>query len=515
MVFNFIIMNLINFLMIKIFKSRLSKIETFKNNPTNVQAKNFFYLLKKAKKTAFGSAYNFERIAREKDFNKAYQVFKEQVPLFNYDNFKDWITRTRKGEKNIIWPGKITMFSKSSGTTSDKSKFIPVTKNSLHNCHYAAGKDAFAAYFKNYSDSRLFTGKILSLGGSIRVDELNPRNVCGDVSAIIMSNLPSWIQLMRVPKRKIALMEEWENKLRLIIADTKNKDVVGLAGVPAWVLVLLRKMESETGRKITDIWPNLEMLVYGGVALGPYREQYKKICGEKMRYLETYGSAEGFFGVGDEKNRDDMLIMLDYEIFYEFIPLEELDKPNPKAYCIADVELNRNYAIVISTSGGLWRYIIGDTVKFTQLKPYRFIISGRTKSFINVFGEELMVDNANRALANACALTGAAVQEYSAAPVFTEENVKGCHEWLIEFTNEPSNLENFADVLDKELQKVNSDYEAKRYKDITLGRLRLVKARSNLFRDWLASKNKLGGQNKIPRLMNDRSIIEEMLIFNN
>lgn len=507
-------MKLFNSLMVRIFQMRLSKIEAFKKNPVGVQAKNFFYLLKKAQKTAFGGAYNFQRIIQEKDFSQAYQIFKNQVPLSTYDDFKDWITRARQGEKNIIWPGKITMFSKSSGTTSDKSKFIPVTKRSLERCHYAAGRDAFAAYFKNYPDSRLFTGKILSLGGSMRSDELNPDNICGDVSAIIMANLPSWIQLMRVPKRDIALMAEWESKLKAITDDTKNKNVVGLAGVPAWVLVLLRKIESETGKEITNLWPNLEMFIYGGVALGPYREQYRKICGEKMRYLETYGSAEGFFGVGDEKDRDDMLLMLDYETFYEFVPLEELETPSPKAYSIGEVELNRNYAIVISTSGGLWRYIIGDTIKFTNLKPYRFIITGRTKSFINVFGEELMVDNANRALASACALTGAAVQEYSAAPVFTEEQATGCHEWLVEFSHEPDDLENFANILDQELQKVNSDYEAKRYKDITLGRLKLVKARPDLFRDWLASKNKLGGQNKVPRLMNNRNLIEEMMKFN-
>lgn len=507
-------MNIINSLLVRYFLRRLRRIESFKNNPIEVQSKNFSYLLKKAQKTAFGGAFGFQRINQEKNFSNAYQLFKEQVPLFSYDDFKDWITRARSGEKNIIWPGKIKMFSKSSGTTSDKSKFIPVTKNSLENCHYKGGRDAFAAYFKNNPDSRLFTGKILGLGGSMRKDELNQDNICGDVSAIIISNLPKWIQLMRVPKRSIALLEDWENKLKSIISDTKNQNVVGLAGVPAWVLVLLRNMEESTGKKITEIWPNLELFIYGGVALGPYREQYEKICGNKMRYLETYGSSEGFFGVGDEKDRDDMLLMLDYEIFYEFVPLEELDKPNPKAYSIGEVELNRNYAIIISTSGGLWRYIIGDTIKFTQLNPYRFIISGRTKSFINVFGEELMVDNANRALASACSITGAAVQEYSAAPVFTEENVKGGHEWLIEFSQEPNNLEDFARILDEELQKVNSDYETKRYKDITLARLKLVKARSGLFRDWLASKNKLGGQNKVPRLVNDRSLIEEMLKFN-
>ena len=507
-------MNIINSLLVRYFLRRLRRIESFKNNPIEVQSKNFFYLLKKAQKTAFGSAFGFQRINQEKNFSNAYQLFKEQVPLFSYDDFKDWITRARSGEKNIIWPGKIKMFSKSSGTTSDKSKFIPVTKNSLENCHYKGGRDAFAAYFKNNPSSRLFTGKILGLGGSMRKDELNQDNICGDVSAIIISNLPKWIQLMRVPKRSIALLEDWENKLKSIILDTKNQNVVGLAGVPAWVLVLLRNMEESTGKKITDIWPNLELFIYGGVALGPYREQYEKICGKKMHYLETYGSSEGFFGVGDEKDRDDMLLMLDYEIFYEFVPLEELDKPNPKAYSIGEVELNRNYAIIISTSGGLWRYIIGDTIKFTQLNPYRFIISGRTKSFINVFGEELMVDNANRALASTCSITGAAVQEYSAAPVFTEENIKGGHEWLIEFSQEPNNLEDFARILDEELQKVNSDYETKRYKDITLARLKLVKARSGLFCDWLASKNKLGGQNKVPRLVNDRSLIEEMLKFN-
>lgn len=507
-------MNIINSLLVRIFLRRLRRMELIKNNPVEVQSKNFFYLLKKAQKTAFGSAFGFQRIIQEKNFSEAYQLFKEQVPLFSYDDFKDWITRSRLGEKNIIWPGKIRMFSKSSGTTSDKSKFIPVTKNSLERCHYKGGRDAFAAYFKNNPSSRLFTGKILGLGGSMRKDDLNSDNTCGDVSAIIMSNLPKWIQLMRVPKRSIALLEDWENKLKSIILDTKNQNVVGLAGVPAWVLVLLRDMEQNTGKKITEIWPNLELFIYGGVALGPYKEQFEKICGEKMHYLETYGSSEGFFGVGDEKDRDDMLLMLDYEIFYEFVPLEELDKPNPKAYSIGEVELNRNYAIIISTSGGLWRYIIGDTVKFTQLNPYRFIISGRTKSFINVFGEELMVDNANRAIASACSITGAAVQEYSAAPVFTEEKVKGGHEWLIEFSKEPANLEDFARILDEELQKMNSDYETKRYKDITLARLKLVKARSGLFRDWLASKNKLGGQNKIPRLVNDRSLIEEMLKFN-
>lgn len=508
-------MSLVNKIIIKIFKRRLKKVEKFKKQPLEIQAKNFFYLIKKAKKTALGANYNFKEISREKNFKAAVKLFQAQVPLVNYDDFKSWITRVRQGEKNVIWPGRIKFFSQSSGTTSDKSKFIPVTKNALTRCHYAAGKDAFASYFQNNSDSKLFTGKILSLGGSMREDELNPKNICGDVSALIMAKLPFWIQsLLRVPKMEIALMSEWESKLKAIIADTKNANVVGLAGVPAWMLVLLRKMEAETGRSITDLWPNLELFTYGGVAIGPYKEQFKQLCGPKMHYLETYGASEGFFGFGDDMTKNDMLLMLDYEIFYEFIPLEELDKPQPQAFIIDEVELNKNYALVISTSGGLWRYIIGDTIKFTNLKPYRFIISGRTKSFINVYGEELMVDNANRAMTIACEKTGAAVQEYSAAPVFMAESTKGRHQWLIEFSKEPVDIILFTKILDEALQRLNSDYEAKRYKDITLSELQIVVARPNLFSDWLAARNKLGAQNKVPRLMNDRSLIEEMLKYN-
>lgn len=497
------------------FRRRLKRIETFKNQPFEVQAKNFFYLISKASKTVWGKEYGYDKIAGEPDFSEAYKLFQEQVPLSYYDDIKSWITRARQGEKNVLWPGKVHWFSKSSGTTSDKSKFIPVTKTSLKNCHYNGGGDAFALYFKDNPDSKIFTGKTLSLGGSKRRDESNHNNSCGDMSAIIMGNLPCWAQLARTPKKDIALMEEWEEKLKAITKDTKNENVIALAGVPSWMLVLLNKIEESTGKKITDLWPNLELFMHGGVSFRPYKEQYKKLLGENIKYVEIYSSAEGFFGVGEDEVRGDMLLLLDSEVFYEFIPLEELKNDKPKTYSISEIELNKNYAIVISTSGGLWRYIIGDTVKFTSAKPYRFVITGRIKSFINVFGEELMVDNADRAIAMACEKTGNLVQEYSAAPIFMEEKTKGRHEWLIEFTKEPENLESFTHILDQSLQSLNSDYEAKRYKDITLSELKIVKARKNLFSDWLASKNKLGGQNKIPRLANNREIIEEMLVLNN
>lgn len=507
-------MPIINKLILLYFKGRLAKIERFKQNPETVQARTFFYLIKKAKKTAWGLKYNYQDISVEADFNKGIKIFQENVPLSSYDQLKPWILRTRQGEINILWPGKIKTFSKSSGTTSDKSKYIPVTTRALKKCHFAGGKDAFAMYFQENPNSRIFLGKILGLVGSKREDELNKKHNCGDISAIIIDKLAWWIQIRRSPKIKTALIDNWEEKLKKTIEEARLDNVIALAGVPSWMLVLLRQAEKETGKSVKELWPNLEVLFYGGMSIGPYRQQYQELCGHDLKYIETYGSAEGFFGANADNSRHDMLLMLDYEIFYEFVPLEELEKENPKAYTISEVELDRNYAIVISTSGGLWRYLVGDTVKFTQLKPYRFIISGRTKSFINVFGEELMVDNANQAMTIACLKTGALMREYSAAPIFMNKDQKGGHEWLIEFEKAPADITEFTKILDQSLQGLNSDYEAKRYKDITLSELKIVIARENLFIDWLASKNKLGGQNKVPRLFNDRTYLEEMLKLN-
>lgn len=507
-------MSLLNSIISFPFIRRLSDIELFKKYPEEVQEEMFRYLVDKAADTAWGEAHNFKDISSTKDYETALKMFKTSTPLSSYDDLKPWIDRARNGESDILWPGLIKWFAVSSGTTNDKSKFIPVTEDFLEECHYRGGKDAIALYIDKHPDAKLFTGKTLSLGGSKRQDEINPDNSCGDLSAILMDNLPFWAEFSRTPELPVALMNEWESKLKEIVKSTKSENVVALAGVPSWMLVLLRKIISETGvSDIRELWPNLELFMHGGVAFGPYQEQYKKICGPEMNYVNIYNASEGFFGIGCDNTRDDMLLMLDYSVFYEFVPLEELEKPEPIAYTLADVELGRNYALIISTSGGLWRYIIGDTICFTSLKPYYFKISGRTKHFINVFGEELMIDNADQAITIASERTGALVKEYSAAPVFMTETEKGRHQWLIEFEREPDDLSYFVSSLDDVLKSLNSDYEAKRYKDITLLAPEIVVARSGLFYDWLADKNKLGGQHKVPRLSNDRTKIEEMLKF--
>ncbi|MEI6835914.1 MAG: GH3 auxin-responsive promoter family protein [Candidatus Falkowbacteria bacterium] len=509
-------MSLLNSILSFPFIRRLSDIELFKKYPEEVQAEMFRYLVDKAADTDWGKTHNFKDINSTKDLAAALRLFRLQVPLSSYDDLKPWIDRSRQGEIGVLWPGTVKWFAKSSGTTNDKSKFIPVTEDSLEECHYQGGKDTIALYVDRHPETKLFTGKTLSLGGSKREDELNSDNYCGDLSAILMDNLPFWAEFGRTPELPVALMDEWESKLKEIIRTTKSENVVALAGVPSWMLVLLRKLISESGvSSIRDLWPNLELFMHGGVAFGPYQSQYKKICGPNMNYVNIYNASEGFFGIGCDSSRDDMLLMLDYGVFYEFVPLEELEKDQPQAYTISEVELDRNYALIISTSGGLWRYIIGDTIQFTNLKPYYFKISGRTKHFINVFGEELMVDNADQAIAIASERTGALVKEFSAAPVFMTETEKGRHEWLIEFEHEPDDLAHFNKSLDEALKSLNSDYEAKRYKDLTLLAPDIVVARPGLFYDWLANKNKLGGQHKVPRLSNNRTQIEEMLKFSN
>lgn len=507
-------MSLLNSIISFPFIRRLSEIELFKKYPVEVQAETFFNLLDRASETAWGEHYGYQEIAELKDFSSALKLFQTKVPLSSYDDLKPWIERARLGEDSVLWPGRIKWFAKSSGTTSDKSKFIPVTEDALEDCHYRGGKDAIALYLEKHPDTKLFKGKTLSLGGSKKEDDLNPDNSCGDLSAILMDNLPFWAQLVRTPELPVALMSEWESKLASIISATKNENVVALAGVPSWMLVLLRRLLVETGHQnIKELWPNLELFMHGGVGFSPYKEQYQELCGQDLNYLEIYNASEGFFGIGDDSSRSDMLLMLDYGVFYEFIPLEELAKEVPLAYAIGEVELDRNYALIISSSAGLWRYVIGDTVKFTSLKPYRFLISGRTKHFINVFGEELMINNTDTAITLASEGAGALVKEYSAAPIFMSETQQGGHEWLIEFVKAPEDMTQFIELLDESLQNLNSDYEAKRYKNITLSQPKIIIARENLFHDWLASKNKLGGQYKVPRLANDRQYLEEMLKF--
>lgn len=506
-------MPFINSLVSRAFKSRLEEINKFRHHPSEASRRVFFELLKQGEKTHWGKKHAYAEIIAKGDFSSAYQLFQTKVPLSNYDDLHPWIERIVSGEKNILWPGETKWFAKSSGTTSDKSKFIPVTQASLDSCHYQAGKDLVALYLERYPKSNICIGKTLSVGGTYRPDSQRNNILCGDLSAILMDNLPFWARLLRVPEISVALLDEWEKKIERIAKDTSKENVVALAGVPSWTLIILRRVLEITGKKnILEVWPDLELFIHGGVSFAPYRAQFEELIpGEKMNYWEVYNASEGFFAMRDGQASDDLLLLLDYGVFYEFIPLEELNKENPLALSVEDVELGKNYALVISSNGGLWRYLIGDTVEVTSLIPLRIKISGRTKHFINAFGEELMVANADQAIDEACQKTGASVLEYTAAPVFLAGNQRGGHEWLIEFSKAPKDISEFIKYLDGGLKNANSDYEAKRHQDLVLGLPIVHIARENLFYDWLKNKGKLGGQNKVPRLANKRNYLEELL----
>ncbi|WP_303014665.1 GH3 auxin-responsive promoter family protein [uncultured Bacteroides sp.] len=493
----------------KTFDSRLKQIDLYATQAGEIQHRVLNRLVHQAARTEWGKKYDYASIRNYEDFRK-------RVPIQTYEEIKPYVERLRAGEQNLLWPSEIRWFAKSSGTTNDKSKFLPVSKEALEDIHYRGGKDAAALYFRINPDSRFFSGKGLILGGSHSPNLNSNHSLVGDLSAILIQNVSPLINFIRVPSKKIALMSEWETKIEAIANSTIPVNVTSLSGVPSWMLVLIKRILEKTGKQtLEEVWPNLEVFFHGGVAFTPYREQYKQVIhSEKMHYVETYNASEGYFGTQNELSDPAMLLMIDYGIFYEFIPLEEVGKENPRAYCLEEVELNKNYAMVISTSCGLWRYMIGDTVKFTRKNPYKFIITGRTKHFINAFGEELIVDNAEKGLAKACTETGAQVSDYSAAPVFMDEHAKCRHQWLIEFARMPDSIEKFATILDTTLKEVNSDYEAKRWKDIALQPLEVIVARRGLFHDWLAQKGKLGGQHKIPRLSNTREYIEEMLTLN-
>ena len=442
---------------------RMKQIDLFRSHPFEVQQEVLMRLLQKAKGTAWGQKHDFASI-------NDVTIFQERLPVQTYDDLKPIIQRLRDGEKNILWPGEIKWFAKSSGTTSDKSKFIPVTSEALEECHFRGGKDVLVLYSANFPDTKIFRGKGLTLGGSTQINNFSNASFYGDLSAILLENIPLWVDLIRTPSRKIALIEEWEEKLDEITKATVKENVTNIAGVPSWNLVLLKHILNVTGKKhLLEIWPNLELFTHGGVSFVPYREQFRKIIpSDEMNYMEVYNASEGFFSIQDDPVSDDMLLMLDYGIFYEFIPLEEIDTDNPAVLPIADIEKDRNYAIVISTNGGLWRYMIGDTVTFTSLFPHKIKITGRTKHFINAFGEEIIIDNATLALQKACKNTGAVINEYTAGPIYMMDDQKGSHEWLIEFETLPADLELFTNELDQALMSINSDYEAKRYKNITL-----------------------------------------------
>lgn len=487
-----------------VLKQRIHQIELFLKYPNEVQEELLLNLIRRSEDTELGKEKDFESI-------KNYKTFCERVPVSTYEELEPLIERTRKGEQNVFWAEPIKWFAKSSGTTNAKSKFIPISESALENCHYKGSKDLLCMYLNNNENSEMFLGKSLRLGGSSQIYE-NNKTSFGDLSAILIENMPLWAEFSSTPSNKISLMSEWETKLTAIINETKTENVTSFAGVPSWILVLLNRILSETNHtNLFELWPNLEVYFHGGVNFEPYREQYQKILpNTDFKYYEIYNASEGFFAIQDLNYSNDLLLMLDYGIFYEFIPMDTFGTPNQKVIPLSEVELFKNYAVVITTNSGLWRYLIGDTVRFTSLNPYRIRVSGRTKHHINVFGEELMVENTDQAIAKTCSQLNCDVKDYTVAPIFMKNKEKGSHEWMIEFKKAPEDVSLFAKILDETLQSVNSDYEAKRYKNMTLNPLKINVARENLFYDWLKLKDKLGGQNKIPRLSNQRDYLEQL-----
>ena len=499
-----IIPSIINWLNTK----RINQIELFKKHPFETQQETLYKLLAKAASTEWGEKFHFSSITSIKDYQSRF-------PIQTYENISPFVERLRKGETNILWPGEIKWFAKSSGTTSAKSKFIPMSREALEDCHYRAGKDILIIY--SISSGPAYGNELqsLTLGGSHKMNQFSNDSLYGDLSAILIENAPFWVDIIRTPKHKIALLEDFEEKLEQITRSTIDENVTSISGVPSWYLVLIKQILAFTGKSnLLDVWPNLEVFFHGGISFTPYREQYKKLIkGDQMNYMETYNASEGFFGIQDDPLSNDMLLMLDYGIFYEFIPADKINSDSPPVYTIGEVKKELNYVLIISTNGGLWRYMMGDTIIFTSLEPYRFRISGRTKHFINVFGEEVIVDNADKALDSACIVTDAVVSEYTAGPVFMSTFSKGSHEWIIEFEKEPSELNRFVEVLDSMLQSVNSDYEAKRYKDLNLVKPVVRSVPKGTFNKWLKEQNKFGGQNKVPRLSNTREYIEELYMI--
>ncbi len=486
------------------------QIDLFKEHPHEVQRDVLTTMLDKAKNTEWGLQYDFNGI-------NSVRQFQQRLPIQHYDDVKPFVERMMKGERDILWPGATRWFAKSSGTTSDKSKFIPVSNDSLEDIHMRGARDVLSIYLKNNPESKLLTGKTLTLGGSHRISNFNNNIYYGDLSAIIIENIPFWTEFLRTPSTEISLIEEFEEKMEKIIEHSLHEKVTGFAGVPSWYLVLLKKVLEVTGKNnILEVWPDIEVFTHGGIKFDPYRSQYEKLIPRSdMHYMETYNASEGFFGIQDDPDQRDMLLMLDYGIFYEFIPMDEFHSENPSVLALDEVEIGKNYALVITTNGGLWRYVIGDTVQFTSKYPYKIVITGRTRHFINAFGEEVIVDNAEKAINNACERTRAIIREYTAGPVFMDENHKGAHQWIIEFEKEPDDLDYFVSALDHTLKSLNSDYEAKRHKNLTLERPQLVVAKPGLFYRWMKERSKVGGQNKIPRLSNDRKYLDELLQLQN
>ena len=483
---------------------RIWRIDNWTNHPVAAQRAVLQDLVTSAQYTSFGKKYNFSKLFTLKDFKK-------NIPIHEYDDIRPYIIRMMEGEENVLWNTPVSWFAKSSGTTSDKSKFIPISEESLQDNHYQANKDVLSNYYKNFPGSDLLTGKGLVIGGSHQINKLNEDIQYGDLSAVLMQNSPFWGQWLRTPELSIALLDEWENKIEQLAQITANENVTSLAGVPTWTLLLLKRiLEIKNAKNIKEVWPNLELYINGGVSFVPYRDHFEKIIGAPINYLEVYNASEGFFAAQEKPEDDGMTLFTEHGVFYEFMPVEEYSKPSPQTVGLNQVQLNKNYAIIISTTGGLWRYLIGDTIRFTSINPYRVVVTGRLKHYMNAFGEEVIVDNSDKAIAMASQKTEAIVSDYTAAPLFFTENSNGAHEWLIEFEKEPINLIQFTIELDTALKETNSDYEAKRHKDIAL-RLPVVKMLpKGSFNRWLRSKGKMGGQHKVPRLCNERKFIEEI-----
>ncbi len=492
------------------FSSRLHKIESFAGKAFEIQDKQLQSLLNTLRHTQWGKTHGGHEITD-------YQSFSKCMPVVSYEDLHASVEQMMNGEKSVLWTSSVHWYARSSGTTNSRSKHIPVTKEILKKCHYRGGLDSVALYLRNHPESRFFSKKGLILGGSHSPSALNKCAHCGDLSAVLLQNLNPLVNLIRVPDKSIILMDEWEEKIKAIVENTYKKDVGSLSGIPSWMLTLIKEILKKTGKEtLNEVWPNLEVFFHGGIKFEPYRDQYNKLIpSEKMHYMETYNASEGFFGIQDDPSDESLLLMLDYGIFYEFIPIKELHtSEHPPIVPLEGVRVNENYAVIITTAGGLWRYNIGDTIRFTSVSPYKFIITGRTKHFINSFGEELMVDNAEKGIQKACAQTQGVVKAYTAAPLFLLDQAKGRHQWLIEFEEQPGSLENFTNKLDSALQALNSDYAAKRYKAIALQKPEIIIARQNLFYDWLKKNGKLGGQHKVPCLSNNREIIEELLEMN-
>lgn len=503
-------MNILNQCAYNIYLNRLNTVESYERQADRIQRAQLNKLLSYAARTEWGTKYDFKSI-------HDYATFAQRIPIQTYETLKPFIERMINGEENILCPSKVKWYAKSSGTTNEKSKYIPVTPEILKQCHYQGGYDTIGLYLRNNPASSFFTKKGLILGGSHSPSPLNRKAHSGDLSAVLIQNLPAWVNLVRIPGKRTMLMNEWEVKIKAVVEQTWRKNVGSISGVPSWILVLIKEVLKRAGKDtLTEVWPNLEVFFHGGISFDPYRTQYQSLIpSKKMHYMETYNASEGFFGIQDDPYDSSLLLMLDYGIFYEFIPVNELERTdNPKVIPLEEVRIGENYAMVISTIGGLWRYLIGDTVRFIARHPYKIDISGRINHYINAFGEELMVYNAEKGMLMACQESGAEVRGYTAAPLFMLDNAKGRHQWLIEFEKAPASIEAFAHLLDKALKSLNSDYEAKRYKDFTLLLPEIIIAKDGLFLEWLKMKGKLGGQHKVPRLSNNRDMIEELLKIN-